>query len=108
MPRATVEFSQSHGAPRRRKVTMGLYDRDYYRSDPRTSAGWLGGTGSVVKWLIAVNVAVFVLQLLTLRANGGGLTDWLELKPDRVVRHFEVWRLLTYAFCHHPHEVWHI
>ncbi|MGQ0634079.1 MAG: rhomboid family intramembrane serine protease [Planctomycetaceae bacterium] len=86
---------------------MGLYDREYYRNDAQSGGGWLKVEGSVVKQLIAVNVAVFVLQLLTWN-RGGGVTDWLDLKPDRVVGRFEIWRLLTYAFCHDPRSAWHI
>lgn len=33
--------------------------------------------------------------------------DWLDLKPSLVVRG-QVWRLLTYSFCHDRKAVWHI
>ena len=33
--------------------------------------------------------------------------EWLELKPSLVLRG-QVWRLLTYSFCHSRWEVWHI
>ncbi len=86
---------------------MGVYDRDYYRNDP-PGGGLLGGVAPVCKWLIAINVVVFVLQILTLGAAGGGVTEWLWLDPVRVLRHFEIWRLLTYAFCHSPGSLWHL
>jgi membrane associated rhomboid family serine protease len=86
---------------------MGVYDRDYYRSDP-PRGGILGGVAPVCKWLIAVNVVVFVLQILTLGAEAGGITEWFYLDPERVFRHFEIWRLLTYAFCHSPGDLWHL
>lgn len=86
---------------------MGVYDRDYYRNDP-PGGGVLGGVAPVCKWLIAINVAVFVLQLLTDDDSGrGGVTEWLILSPSLVVQRFEVWRLLTYAFCHAT-DIWHI
>ncbi len=81
---------------------MGVYDRDYYRNDP-PGGGMLGGVAPVCKWLIAINVAIFVLQTLTIGDLDSGLgmvTDWLDLAPGRVIRHWEWWRLLTYAFCH--------
>jgi membrane associated rhomboid family serine protease len=51
---------------------------------------------------------VFVLQILTLGPGEGGVTFWLDLDPARVIRHFEVWRMLTYAFCHSPGDLWHL
>jgi membrane associated rhomboid family serine protease len=32
----------------------------------------------------------------------------LELDPDKVVSGLQVWRLVTYAFCHDEESVWHI
>jgi membrane associated rhomboid family serine protease len=87
---------------------MGVYDRDYYRSDP-PSGGLLGGVAPICKWLIVINIAVFVLQLMTVGQRGhGGVTDWLVLSPLDIVKRFEVWRLLTYAFCHSSEDIWHI
>ena len=75
---------------------MGVYDRDYYRNDP-PGGGALGGVAPVCKWLIAINVAVFVLQLMTddPRTGMGGITEWLRLSPDRVIHRLEIWRLVT-------------
>jgi membrane associated rhomboid family serine protease len=44
---------------------MGLYDRDYIRE--RTPSGWGFEGVPVVKYLIAVNVVVFLLQILIVR-----------------------------------------
>ena len=35
------------------------------------------------------------------------VTSALDLSPESVL-HGQVWRLLTYAFCHDVHSVWHI
>jgi membrane associated rhomboid family serine protease len=88
--------------------SMGVYDRDYYRNDP-PGGGLLGGVAPICKWLIAINVAVFVLQLMTddPLTGRGGITEWFMLSPSGVVRRFEIWRLLTYAFCHAT-DIWHI
>jgi membrane associated rhomboid family serine protease len=90
---------------------MGIYDRDYYR---REGSGFLAfaNRGAVCKWLIAINVGVFVLQTLTTPvvenhrpAGGSFVTDAFVL--DRFeVYHGQVWRLLTYAFLHF--DIWHI
>ncbi len=86
---------------------MGIESREYLRSDdgPRSFGGTLKGT-DVVKGLIIANVVVFVLQLLT--ARNGVVESWLALGPDVVTEKFQLWRLLTYAFCHSPNSIFHI
>jgi membrane associated rhomboid family serine protease len=94
---------------------MGIYDRDYYRGSGPSFLGSFLDTGTICKWLIGVNVAVFVLQLLTYhhptphqpREEIGAFTEALVLDVNRVL-HGEVWRLLTYAFLHSPMFFWHI
>ena len=86
---------------------MGVYDRDYYRNDP-PGGNLMGGVAPVCKWLIVINVVVFVLQLLTLDSRDGGVTGWLFLSPDLVIGHWEIWRLVTYAFCHSPGDLLHL
>ncbi|MBX9681078.1 MAG: rhomboid family intramembrane serine protease [Gemmataceae bacterium] len=83
---------------------MGFYDRDYMRDDGRSYVDSLVPQGRVTKWLIAINLIVFVFQLIT---QPRGLTEWLELVPSRVA-HGEVWRLLSYAFVHDPNDFLHI
>jgi membrane associated rhomboid family serine protease len=85
---------------------MGIYDRDYYRRDGPSFLGALADRGRVCKWLILLNVIVFVVQIATLeRAEGGQIigegsfTTALLLDPNAVL-HGEVWRLLTYSFLH--------
>ncbi len=34
--------------------------------------------------------------------------EWLQLDPNEVLRHGQVWRLVTCAFCHDRFGVWHI
>lgn len=85
---------------------MGIYDREYYR---RTTSGsaLFGGMAPVCKGLILANFLVFVAQVLTYR-HPVDVTQWLELKPDLVVSQFQIWRLLTAAFCHAPNSLFHI
>jgi membrane associated rhomboid family serine protease len=82
---------------------MGIYDREYYRREGPSFLGSLANTGQVCKWLILINVGVFLLQIVL----GEGFTDTFLLDPA-LVRQGEIWRLLTYAFLHDPHSLWHI
>ena len=88
---------------------MGIYDRDYYRREGPSLLGSFADRGTVCKWLIGVNAAVFILQMFTRGPGGedGPLTDALVLQTDKVL-HGQVWRLLTYAFLHDPNSVMHI
>jgi membrane associated rhomboid family serine protease len=79
---------------------MGIYNRDYFRSDNRPLRE--GFLASGFKWIIAANVVVFVCQIIVPE-----VTDFLDLAPV-AVRHGQVWRLVTYAFCHSPHDLLHI
>ena len=95
---------------------MGIYDRDYYRHEGPSYLDALIPSGLVCKWLIGINVIVYIMQLMTTGDRtalllGGGesgpVTSWLLLDTDRVL-HGELWRLLTYAFVHSEGSVYHI
>jgi membrane associated rhomboid family serine protease len=81
---------------------MGIYDRDYYRREGPSFLGSITSTSQVCRWLIGINIAVFVLQILV-----RGFTNAFDLDVDAVLQG-QVWRLLTYAFLHDPGNVWHI
>ncbi len=85
---------------------MGIESRDYLRgeSGPRPFGG--GGGTDVVTKLIIANVVVFVLQLVTIRS--GIVESWLALGLGDVTSRFQIWRLVTYAFCHDPDSILHI
>jgi membrane associated rhomboid family serine protease len=98
---------------------MGIYDREYYRREGPSFFGSFAGRGQVCKWLIGINVAVFVVQLVTMHRiqapdgwvvgpDYGAFTGALVLDPDKVIYGGEVWRLLTYAFLHDPVQLMHI
>jgi membrane associated rhomboid family serine protease len=95
---------------------MGIYDRDYYRREGPSFLDAISRTGQVCKWLLLVNAGIFILQVITLPRGDelfmgkealGPITGWLELDTAKVFSG-EVWRLLSYAFLHHPHHIFHI
>jgi membrane associated rhomboid family serine protease len=91
---------------------MGIYDRDYYRREGPSFLRSLSDTGSVCKWLIIINVAVFAVQLVMTYGGSGRLekdsfTDLFDLNVGAVL-HGEVWRLITYAFLHSTGNPLHI
>lgn len=83
---------------------MALSDRGYFGSStfgPRS--------GLAVKWLVIVNVAVYVPYFfLALFTNNDGILSWLELTPALVVRFGAVWQLVTYQFLHSVSDPFHI
>ncbi|MBI1312682.1 rhomboid family intramembrane serine protease [bacterium] len=102
---------------------MGIQNRDYIRDEPtggHYSAGGFGFGGRSDAWaikrIILACVAVFVLQNMfppSVRANSDGiqvargLTGWLELNWAGLT-HLQLWRILTYGFCHSTSGLAHI
>lgn len=89
---------------------MGIYDRDYVRRDGHSFLGSISERGRVCKWLIGINVAVFIVQVLTRPAESrqlGWFTDAFALDVPHVL-HGQIWRLLTYSFLHDPGAIFHI
>ncbi len=80
---------------------MGIYSRDYFHDGPVSRrGGW--PQWSVCTWIIVLNVAIFLLQNVTLYVQ-----YWLELDP-LAVAHGQLWRLVTYSFCHSRQDLLHI
>lgn len=93
---------------------MGIYDREYIRERP----GFLGSfyeRGLMCKWLIGINVVVFLLQLIARNAvrpelgrpDIDPLTGALWLDASKVLEG-QFWRLLSYSFLHDPGDPFHI
>ncbi len=55
-----------------------------------------------VKWLIAVNCAVYILQLIFVNSTllGQSFLSAFNLVPFEVVHHLKIWQLVSYMFLH--------
>lgn len=84
---------------------MGIYDRDYYRPQPRWGGNFGFPHGSFITPLVWALGAIFLLQVLT--SPRDPFTNWLALDPSRV-RSGEIWRLLTYGLVHDIKDPLHI
>lgn len=90
---------------------MGLESRDYIRESPppRGYGGYGGGFSGdwAIKTLLVANIAVFLAQLATRDIRvplvAGGITEWLSLNLASLYE-FQIWRLVTYGFCHGSFE----
>ncbi len=81
---------------------MGLYDREYYREEPRGIV--LGGDMSVTTTLILINALVFVADMF----SNGRLSGALGLDWNLFSEPLKFWQLLTYGFAHDPSGVQHV
>ena len=61
-----------------------------------------------VKWLLIVNVALFLLFFFAVHSGYGGLFYPLYLSPGEVVGGLALWQLVTYMFLHDPLGFSHI
>jgi len=85
---------------------MGLYDRDYtqadfesgHRSDPYMRMTMPKIT-PVVKWLLIINVSVFVIMFL-IDPPESFFFHWFSVYPVTVLTSLQIWRLVTYQFLH--------
>lgn len=93
---------------------MGLYDRDYAKADYRSKFGGepqlrvgFPKVTPVVKWLLIINVAVFVPFFMIGGTQNFFLT-WLSVYPTTLGKSLQLWRLITYQFLHDPDGFSHI
>ncbi|MHC4680285.1 MAG: rhomboid family intramembrane serine protease, partial [Planctomycetota bacterium] len=94
---------------------MGLYDRDYTQADFRSQrSGFrfapqfgLPTLTPVVKWLLIVNVGIFVVSAF-MGSVAEFLFTWFSVYPATVGMSLQLWRLLTYQFLHDTSGFSHI
>ena len=85
---------------------MGLYDRDYTQADyefrsqnaPKMRMAFPKIT-PVVKWLLIINAAVFVLSFL-IAPLADFFFKWFSVYPATLGMSLQFWRLITYQFLH--------
>ena len=88
------------------KSRMGYSSRSYAR--PYIG---LPGLPRGIKWLLVVNVGVFLLQWITGGSDFGRIFFYyFALVPAEVVRHFAIWQLVAYMFLHGgiSHILWNM
>lgn len=92
---------------------MGIYDRDYYRSDYEEQAGppqmqfRLPQITPVVKWLLILNVGIFFLCIIV-KPVGRFIYGWFSVDSTSFGRFPQIWRLIGYQFLHDPSTLWHL
>jgi membrane associated rhomboid family serine protease len=100
---------------------MGFYDRDYYRDPARRNPfaalrGW-----SITTWLIAINVAVFLIDGMLKPRNMADMMSaiaagrdpsmsilgyWGHFSLGLAVYKVQIWRFITFQFLHSG--TWHL
>lgn len=76
---------------------MGFEDRDYYREESEGGFFSAGGVGTACKALIAINIAVFLLQILTTARGTSTATELLAFNAESILSG-QVWRYVTWGF----------
>ncbi len=91
---------------------MGIYDRDYYRPDyegqidrPQLQFR-LPQLTPVVKWLLLLNVGIFLLCII--KPLGNFVYNWFSVDSTSFWRSLQLWRLFGYQFLHDPSNPWHL
>jgi membrane associated rhomboid family serine protease len=87
---------------------MGFADRQYARRDyGRPTVAGAMRMWSVTTWLIAINVAVFLVNWFSRSDENpeGWLDFWGHFSATTVIYHLQLWRFITFQFLHNgfPH-----
>lgn len=83
---------------------MGIYDREYYR-EGGGAFRWFAGPAPATRTLIAINVAVYLIQILMPALH---LEELLGATSRGILREFKVYELITAPFLHRPDEIFPI
>lgn len=81
---------------------MGFENRDYYRESDWPRGGFGGSETPACRGIIVACVVIFIGQMISPEVD-----RWLALNSADVFRG-QVWRLLTYAFCHDTRDLFHL
>jgi len=86
---------------------VGLYDRDYYRQEPRGASSYAPRT--IVGAIVALNFIVWAVDFFTPETLGGRwLTDHMAVHVDTLAKPWLWWQYLTAGFAHSPTNFQHI
>jgi len=73
-----------------------LAERDYYRRPPPTNPFGNFRNWSYTSWLIAINIAVFILDSMSHQQ----LTGWGYFSEATAISQLQLWRFFTFQFLH--------
>jgi rhomboid family protein len=74
---------------------MAYSTRSYARSYSDS-----GGLPPAIKWLLIVNVGIYLIQFFGELSRAPSISALFMLVPRDVVSHFFIWQLVTYMFLH--------
>lgn len=90
---------------------MGIYDRDYNRPDHYQQQYHvrlaLPPITPVVKWLLIINVAVYLISVL-IRPVGEIIYTYGSVYPANLGYILQIWRFITYQFLHNLGSPFHL
>ncbi|MDH4202147.1 MAG: rhomboid family intramembrane serine protease [Phycisphaerae bacterium] len=89
---------------------MGIYDRDYVRPEHEqhyAMGGGVRGIPPVVKWLLIINLTVYIIAKLV-PDLGNYIYYYGSVLPESFFKMLQIWRLVTYQFLHDPSNIFHI
>jgi membrane associated rhomboid family serine protease len=90
---------------------MAWHERDYYREAGGFGGGgggfsnpFSGGSLSVTMWLLIINCAVFVIDMILAAGVRSGQVPWLTMignfNVEQGIFGGQIWRVITYQFLH--------
>lgn len=82
---------------------MGLADRDYNREETRGGQGPLGQLTPVVKWLLILNIGIYLLDTLVLKSDDmqdGPLRRFGAFAIQSAIFEGRIWEFVTFQFLH--------
>ena len=78
---------------------MGIYDRDYYKEQQRPGLA-LRAPSTAIGWIIAINVAIFILDAFVGPPKNGEIAHALSLNTGVLTQPWLWWKFLTCGFAH--------
>lgn len=81
---------------------MGIADRDYHRSQHRRVSGFFSQLTPVVKWLLALNLGIYLLDTLLKGEmdENGPLRTFGAFAIETAIYGGRIWEFLTFQFLH--------